>query len=85
MAQTLVRMEREGLIQRTPAPDDRRSQLISLTGAALAKLPAAREALDAGSSRALEGFSDAEAATLLALLRRLNQNLDRMVIEEALL
>ncbi|QND55633.1 hypothetical protein [Mesorhizobium huakuii] len=44
--------------------------------------PAAREALHEGSERALAGFSEDEVATLLGLLRRLNENLDRMVARE---
>ena len=51
--------------------------------AALAKLPAAREALHEGSEQALAGFSEDEVAALLDLLRRLNENLDRMVAREA--
>ncbi|BAV46435.1 hypothetical protein MesoLj113a_34750 [Mesorhizobium sp. 113-1-2] len=44
--------------------------------------PAAREALHEGSERALAGFGEDEVATLLGLLRRLNENLDRMVARE---
>lgn len=82
MAQILARMERDGLVQRTPMPGDGRSQLVSLTKAARAKLPGARRALHRSQDQALAGFSAAEAATLLDLLRRLNRNLDRMVAEE---
>lgn len=82
MAQMLARMERDGLIRRTPDPNDGRSQLISLTEATLKKLPAAREALDEGRDEALAGFSEDEVATLLGMLRRLNENLDRMVARE---
>ncbi|QKC96054.1 MarR family winged helix-turn-helix transcriptional regulator [Mesorhizobium sp. NZP2298] len=82
MAQMLARMERDGLIRRTPDPNDGRSSLISLTEATLKKLPAAREALDEGRDEALAGFSEDEVATLLGMLRRLNENLDRMVARE---
>jgi DNA-binding MarR family transcriptional regulator len=82
MAQMLARMERDGLIRRTPDPNDGRSSLVSLTEAALAKLPMAREALKEGSEAALAGFSHDEVATLIGLMRRLNHNLDRMVAEE---
>ncbi|WP_267555404.1 MarR family winged helix-turn-helix transcriptional regulator [Rhizobium rhizogenes] len=82
MAQMLARMERDGLIQRTPDPADGRSSLVSLTEAALAKLPAARDALDEGRERVLAGFSEDEVQTLLQLMRRLNRNLERMVAEE---
>ncbi|MFJ6328264.1 MULTISPECIES: MarR family transcriptional regulator [unclassified Rhizobium] len=82
MAQMLARMERDGLIRRTPDPADGRSSLISLTEEAVAKLPAARQALEEGRERVLSGFSADEVQTLVQLMRRLNQNLDRMVAEE---
>jgi DNA-binding MarR family transcriptional regulator len=82
MAQMLARMERDGLIRRTPDPADGRSSLVSLTEAAVAKLPAARRALEEGRDRVLSGFSADEVQTLVQLMRRLNQNLDRMVAEE---
>ncbi|MFT4120567.1 MarR family winged helix-turn-helix transcriptional regulator [Bradyrhizobium sp.] len=82
MAQTLARMERDGLIRRVPDPEDGRSSLISLTKKAVAKMPALREALHAGRAELLEGFSDAEVAMLCDLLLRLNRNLDRGVLRE---
>jgi MarR family transcriptional regulator for hemolysin len=82
MAQMLARMERDGLIRRTPDPADGRSSLVSLTEAAVAKLPAARKALEEGRERVLSGFNADEVQTLVQLMRRLNQNLDRMVAEE---
>ncbi|MGZ9719697.1 MarR family winged helix-turn-helix transcriptional regulator [Rhizobium miluonense] len=82
MAQMLARMERDGLIRRTPDPTDGRSSLVSLTETALEKLPAARHALDEGRGAVLAGFSEDEVQTLLQLMRRLNRNLDRMVAEE---
>ena len=78
MAQMLVRMEREGLIRRTPNPDDGRSRRIELTESALARLPEACAVLFKGNSDALEGFTDEEAAQLVALLNRLIANLDRL-------
>ena len=82
MAQMLARMERDGLIRRTPDPADGRSSLVSLTEAALAKLPAARDALNEGQELVLAGFSEDEVQMLLQLMRRLNQNLERMILEE---
>lgn len=82
MAQMLARMERDGLIRRTPDPADGRSSLISLTEEAVSKLPAARQVLEEGRERVLSGFSADEVQTLVQLMRRLNQNLDRMVAEE---
>lgn len=82
MAQMLARMERDGLIRRTPDPADGRSSLVSLTEAAIAKLPAARDALDEGQEAVLAGFTDDEVQMLLQLMRRLNRNLERMIAEE---
>ena len=78
MAQMLVRMERDGLIRRTPDPADGRSSRISLTDTAHARLPAAYAVLFQGNRDALAGFSDEEAAQLNALLSRLIANLDRI-------
>src|SRR5437667_519787 len=71
MAQMLARMERDGLIQRVPDPADGRSSRISMTQAAEARLPSAVAALLRGNREALSGFTDEEAAQLVALLTRL--------------
>lgn len=78
MAQMLSRMEREGLVQRQPAPGDGRSSLISLTPETRVKVPQVRAALDAANGEAFKGFSAEEVSVLAELLRRLNANLDRM-------
>lgn len=78
MAQMLARMERDALIKRAPDPTDGRSRLITLTEGALARLPAVRDVLVEGNREALDGFSEAEAVTLAALLLRLLANLERM-------
>lgn len=77
MAQLLARMERDGLIQRTPDPNDGRSSLISLTPLALRKADPARNILLEGNRVALVGFSDREKATLTRLLKRIVHNLER--------
>lgn len=82
MAQMLARMERDGLIQRTPDPADGRSHRVLLTSAALARLPEAIAALLQGNHEALHGFSDAESAQLQGLLTRLIANLDRLASAE---
>ena len=79
MAQMLSRMERDGLIERTPDPQDGRSRRIRLTTDAQARLPRAVSVLHAGNGEALSGFSDEEAAMLTALLRRLIANLDVVI------
>lgn len=77
MAQMLARMERDGLIERTPDPVDGRSRRVTLTEAAAARLPEAVAVLLQGNREALDGFTDAEVGELVALLTRLIANLDR--------
>jgi MarR family transcriptional regulator for hemolysin len=77
MAQMLARMERDGLIRRTPDPTDKRSSKVLLTAMAHERLPDACTVLFDGNAEALDGFTDAEAAQLAALLTRLIANLDR--------
>jgi DNA-binding MarR family transcriptional regulator len=78
MAQMLARMERDGLIERTPDPADRRSSRITLTEGAEARLPDAVAVLLQGNQEALRDFTDEEAQQLVALLTRLIANLDRI-------
>ncbi|MFK4448742.1 MarR family transcriptional regulator for hemolysin [Caballeronia udeis] len=76
MAVLLDRMERDGLIQRSPNPHDKRSSLISLTRLALQKVPAAKEIMQRGNDEALAGFTERETTTLVRLLSRVVRNLD---------
>lgn len=78
MAQMLARMERDGLIRRTPDPADGRSSRITLTEVAQARLPDAIAVLMQGNAEVLSGFSEEEAATLVQLLTRLIDNLERV-------
>lgn len=76
MANTLNRMERDGLILRQPDPDDGRSMLIALTPLGHER---ARQALDAAmtvNALALGGLSEAEREHFFALLRRVIAALD---------
>jgi MarR family transcriptional regulator, transcriptional regulator for hemolysin len=82
MAQMLARMERDGLIRRTPDPDDGRSSRIALTKMARENLPEACDVLFQGNREALDGFTEKEAAQLIALLTRLITNLDRIANDE---
>jgi MarR family transcriptional regulator for hemolysin len=83
MAQMLARMERDGLIRRSPDPADGRSSRIMLTEIAEARLPNAVAALLRGNREALSGFTDEETGQLVALLGRLIANLDRVASAEA--
>lgn len=78
MAQLLGRMERDGMIQRVADPADRRSRLITLTDAVRERMPQAHAVMVQRAAQALEGFSEEEQATLLALLLRVNANLERV-------
>ncbi|MBS1001168.1 MarR family transcriptional regulator [Acetobacter persici] len=78
MAQMLSRMERDGLVHRVPDPEDKRSSLISLTDAALEKLPAGRAILRQGNSEMTKGLTKEEIETLVSLLRRVLENVDSM-------
>ncbi|WP_411851607.1 MarR family winged helix-turn-helix transcriptional regulator [Stenotrophomonas sp. LGBM10] len=77
MAQTLARLERDQLIQRSPDPHRPRAQRIELTPLALQRLPQAREILNAGNTRMLAGFTVDETLLLASFLKRLSTNLDR--------
>ena len=78
MAQMMARMERDGLIERTPDPADGRSSRVVLTDRAVDRLPEACAVLFQGNREALEGFSEEEATQFVALLNRLIANLDRL-------
>lgn len=82
MAQMLARMERDGLIRRAPDPVDRRSSRITLTEIAEARLPDAIAILVQGNQEVLCDFTDEEAGLLIALLKRLIANLDRIASVE---
>ncbi|MGR3758604.1 MarR family winged helix-turn-helix transcriptional regulator [Roseobacteraceae bacterium NS-SX3] len=77
MANTLKRMERDGLIQRRPAPGDRRARLICLTGHARTLREQAMAAARGVNAAALAGLSEDERAQFLALMRRTIANLQR--------
>ena len=82
MAQMLARMERDGLICRTPDPADGRSSLISLTETAQTRLPEACAVLFQGNRDVMDGFTGEEESQLVALLTRLIANLDRIASPE---
>jgi DNA-binding MarR family transcriptional regulator len=67
----LDRLERAGLIARTPDPDDRRGTLITLTAAGRELVDAASEAHLANEHRLLGSLSEGERERLAALLRKL--------------
>ena len=82
MAQMLARMERDGLIHRTPNPDDGRSTCVTLTEAAERLLPDAVALILQGNREVLSGFTTEEATQLVVLLTRVIENLDRVASAE---
>jgi len=77
MAQLLNRMERDGLVQRSADPADKRSRLVALTAEANARMPQAKVRMEALSAQMLAGFSPEESAQLVQFLARINDNIDR--------
>jgi DNA-binding MarR family transcriptional regulator len=70
MANTLTRMERDGLIERRAHPEDGRSQSIHLTPKAVALRGPATDAARALNGEALGDLSEEERRTFLDLARR---------------
>jgi MarR family transcriptional regulator for hemolysin len=70
MTATLNRMERDGLIERLPNPEDGRSSLVALTATARAKLPAVEAAVEEVNALALGGLEAKEREQYFALLGR---------------
>lgn len=71
IANTLARMERDGLITRVPHPEDGRARLVRLTAKARALEGPAKTAASEVNAAALADFKAAEKETLLDLMRRL--------------
>lgn len=58
------RLEAEGVVERRPDPDDRRSSLIGLTDAGRERLDTLRQNMAAGLDPALDGLDDDQLQTL---------------------
>jgi MarR family transcriptional regulator for hemolysin len=72
---TLDRLERDGLIQRSPSATNRRSVLIYLTAKAHALKPSLEKAALDLNICMLEGFTDSEKELLRDFLQRIAHNL----------
>lgn len=77
MANTLARMERDGLIQRRPDPDDRRSALVSLTPLGVERAEAAFEQAVALNAAAMSVLTPAEREQYYDMLHRVISVLER--------
>ncbi|HEY0121478.1 MAG TPA: MarR family transcriptional regulator [Rhizobium sp.] len=74
MANTLSRMERDGLIERRPHPSDKRAQLVFLTAKAAAMQTDAVKAAMAADQELFKGFRSFERELLLEYIRRILDN-----------
>ncbi len=74
MANTLARMERDGLIDRRPHPSDRRAQLVHLTDKARAMEKAAIDTAREADDALFKGFKRFERELLVEYMRRIIEN-----------
>lgn len=77
MANTLARMERDGLVSRTPDPNDRRSALVRLTELGRARADQAFDSAIEVNGIAAAALSEAELATYLSLAARIVAALEK--------
>ncbi|MBV8489266.1 MAG: MarR family transcriptional regulator [Candidatus Eremiobacteraeota bacterium] len=75
VTRTVQRMVRDGFVRREAHPRDARSVRIFVTQKGRDAQAVASQVLQAGTERALSGFSAAEQAELTAQLERIRENL----------
>lgn len=71
LANTLARMERDGLITRKEHPTDGRARIIRLTEKAWAIREEAYEAANATNEKALSSLSDEEREQFISIMRKI--------------
>jgi DNA-binding MarR family transcriptional regulator len=76
MANTLNRMERDGLVRRVPDPVDGRRARVMLTPRARRLEPALTSAARSVNADAMRGIGDREVAAFMATLARMIDNLE---------
>tara|TARA_R110001606_G_C15402579_1_gene653312 strand:- start:300 stop:749 length:450 start_codon:yes stop_codon:yes gene_type:complete len=77
ITRVLKELDGMGLIQRAPHPDDKRSQIISLSAPGRALMRKAEHAQEKVKTTLLKGLSQTEIDAFLATARRMIDNLDR--------
>jgi DNA-binding MarR family transcriptional regulator len=77
MANTLARMERDGLITRRPSEADRRARVIGITPKARDMRETAIAAAERQNRAALAALSEAERAELIRLMRKVIETMKR--------
>lgn len=75
MANTLNRMERDGLIVRRPHPDDKRAQVVYPTQKAIDLEAPAKACATNVNARAMAGLDDEERQTFIGLANRVIEGL----------
>ncbi|MCC5885493.1 MAG: MarR family transcriptional regulator [Gammaproteobacteria bacterium] len=78
LVRTLDQLERLGLIERRPHPQDRRAKTVHLTAAASRDLAAFSEAAASVRGELLAGIDDAELEVCFAVLERVLANARRL-------
>jgi DNA-binding MarR family transcriptional regulator len=73
MTGLIDRMERAGLVERRPDPQDRRAQRIHMTDKGLAARDYAKSGLDSINARITDGFTEAEVDIIARWLTQLQQ------------
>lgn len=81
MAALLSRMERDGVVVRTPHPHDRRSSRFELSATIRQRVPEAKQVLTEVAKTAVRGFSPDERSALLSALRRIAANLGEVRVK----
>ena len=76
MAEMLARLERDGVIERQPNPEDKRGSLNALTLKSRLQIPAAKAALLQTEESMMAGIGASEKELLLRVLRRVIKNLE---------
>lgn len=76
MATLLARMERDGLIEREPDPDDKRVSQIRLSPVGLIKSQQVIPIMEGASEEAFKGFTPLERDILITLLERMSSSLE---------
>ncbi|MEA3250356.1 MAG: transcriptional regulator SlyA [Pseudomonadota bacterium] len=78
LVRTLDQLSDQGLIERRPCPNDRRTKRVYLTESAMPMLEQIVSIADQARTEILEGISPQEVATFEDLLNRIERNAQRL-------
>ena len=76
LTRTFSEMQRQGLVERNPDPDDKRKLLVSLTPEGVELVEAVAQKRNVFMELALKGLSSEDVTTLETLLQRIEKNLE---------